>query len=133
MLLQSQVGPVAWTGAIVERCRRLGAERTQHVPGLGRHDLVGAASIELNGKLGEPQRRLAKLVALFERRALADQELDARASTGNIYWEGAVLAVGEEGARGRGYVELTGYVPTATALSLDILTGPRADLCSGLP
>lgn len=67
------------------------------------------------------------------RPTLADQELDARATTGNIYWEGAVLAVGEEGARGRGYVELTGYVPTATALSLDILTGPRADLCSGLP
>lgn len=38
-----------------------------------------------------------------------DQELDARASTGTIYWEGAVLAL--EGAReaGRGYLELTGY------------------------
>jgi len=38
-----------------------------------------------------------------------DQELDARASTGTIYWEGAVRAF--EGAReaGRGYLELTGY------------------------
>jgi predicted secreted hydrolase len=40
---------------------------------------------------------------------LDDQELDSRASTGTIYWEGAVTAV--EGGRrvGRGYLELTGY------------------------
>ena len=38
-----------------------------------------------------------------------DQELDSRASTGTIYWEGAVRAV-EGGTRvGRGYLELTGY------------------------
>lgn len=38
-----------------------------------------------------------------------DQELDSRASTGAIYWEGAVTVL--EGARavGRGYLELTGY------------------------
>ena len=40
---------------------------------------------------------------------LDDQELDARASTGALYWEGAVRA--SQGARevGRGYLELTGY------------------------
>jgi len=42
-----------------------------------------------------------------------DQELDARASTGTIYWEGAVRAYEEnaDGRRdaGRGYLELTGY------------------------
>ena len=38
-----------------------------------------------------------------------DQELDSRASTGTIYWEGAVRAnVGGREA-GRGYLELTGY------------------------
>ena len=37
-----------------------------------------------------------------------DQEMDARASTGTVYWEGAVRAKGEKGA-GRGYLELTGY------------------------
>lgn len=38
-----------------------------------------------------------------------DQELDARASTGTTYWEGAVVAL-EDGRRvGRGYLELTGY------------------------
>jgi predicted secreted hydrolase len=40
-----------------------------------------------------------------------DQELDSRASTGIIYWEGAVRllddATGAES--GRGYLELTGY------------------------
>ena len=39
-----------------------------------------------------------------------DQELDARASTGTIYWEGAVRALRADGAQaGRGYLELTGY------------------------
>ena len=38
-----------------------------------------------------------------------DQEQDSRASTGTLYWEGAVRA--EQGGReaGRGYLELTGY------------------------
>jgi len=38
-----------------------------------------------------------------------DQELDARASTGTIYWEGAVTAYRGKSAVGRGYLELTGY------------------------
>jgi len=38
-----------------------------------------------------------------------DQELDARASTGTVYWEGAVRARQGDKAAGRGYLELTGY------------------------
>jgi predicted secreted hydrolase len=38
-----------------------------------------------------------------------DQELDARAGTGVIYWEGAVRAVQAGREIGRGYLELTGY------------------------
>jgi predicted secreted hydrolase len=38
-----------------------------------------------------------------------DQELDSRASTGTIYWEGAVTAYKNSNAVGRGYLELTGY------------------------
>ena len=45
-----------------------------------------------------------KLVPLMD-----DQELDARASTGTIYWEGAVTAYRGAAAVGRGYLELTGY------------------------
>ena len=38
-----------------------------------------------------------------------DQELDARASTGTIYWEGAVSAKSGDKRLGFGYLELTGY------------------------
>lgn len=38
-----------------------------------------------------------------------DQELDARGSTGTLYWEGAVRVRSPDGASGRGYLELTGY------------------------
>jgi predicted secreted hydrolase len=39
-----------------------------------------------------------------------DQELDARGSTGTLYWEGAVRVAGEgTSAGGQGYLELTGY------------------------
>lgn len=38
-----------------------------------------------------------------------DQELDARASVGTVYWEGAVRATIAGGPAGRGYLELTGY------------------------
>jgi predicted secreted hydrolase len=40
---------------------------------------------------------------------LDDQELDARSSTGTLYWEGAVRVEGPAGEKGRGYLELTGY------------------------
>lgn len=38
-----------------------------------------------------------------------DQEFDARASTGTVYWEGAVRAMQDGKTLGRGYLELTGY------------------------
>jgi predicted secreted hydrolase len=38
-----------------------------------------------------------------------DQELDARTSSGTIYWEGAVTALRNGSTVGRGYLELTGY------------------------
>lgn len=38
-----------------------------------------------------------------------DQELDARAGTGTLYWEGAVRVYRDDRELGRGYLELTGY------------------------
>jgi len=38
-----------------------------------------------------------------------DQELDARASVGTVYWEGAIRARTGGRTVGRGYLELTGY------------------------
>ena len=44
------------------------------------------------------------------RSLLDDQELDSRASTGAIYWEGLSLLEDLQGRRlGRGYLEMTGY------------------------
>jgi len=40
---------------------------------------------------------------------MSDQELDSRATTGAIYWEGAVRAMRDGIEVGRGYLELTGY------------------------
>ena len=49
-------------------------------------------------------------IVLFDEANMAfDQESDTRATTGAIYWEGAVRAVGAQGIIGRGYLELTGY------------------------
>jgi predicted secreted hydrolase len=48
---------------------------------------------------------------------LRDQELDTRATTGQIYWEGEVAIHGENLGRpvtGQGYVELTGYAKGKT-------------------
>ncbi len=47
----------------------------------------------------------------FTVKALLDnQELDSRASTGAIYWEGLSELLNEQGARvGSGYLEMTGY------------------------
>lgn len=39
-----------------------------------------------------------------------DQELDARQSTGSVYWEGAVTLRRDGRPAGRGYLELTGYM-----------------------
>jgi predicted secreted hydrolase len=39
-----------------------------------------------------------------------DQELDARRSTGAVYWEGAVTLTRDGIPAGRGYLEMTGYL-----------------------
>ncbi|HVC02948.1 MAG TPA: lipocalin-like domain-containing protein [Steroidobacteraceae bacterium] len=49
-------------------------------------------------------RRILRLRPLLD-----DQENDARASSGTIYWEGAVRAFDEHRLVGHGYLELTGY------------------------
>ena len=49
------------------------------------------------------------------RALLDDQELDSRASTGAVYWEGLSMLGDESGRRvGRGYLEMTGYAARLT-------------------
>jgi predicted secreted hydrolase len=57
-----------------------------------------------------PDQELAMTIAP----SLPDQELDTRATTGVIYWEGEALVAATHRGRsvaGHGYVELTGYAP----------------------
>jgi RND superfamily putative drug exporter len=52
------------------------------------------------------------------RPTVADQELDTRASTGVVYWEGSQVVSATRGTTrlgGEGYVELTGYGPSGSA------------------
>jgi len=51
----------------------------------------------------------AGTIELMLEPTMDDQELDSRASTGTIYWEGAVRARDAGKAAGEGYLELTGY------------------------
>jgi predicted secreted hydrolase len=55
--------------------------------------------VEVEVRVGSERWSLAPL--------MDDQELDARSSTGTLYWEGAVRLSGARA--GRGYLELTGY------------------------
>ena len=57
------------------------------------------------------QWRIATPTGSFELRARLDaQELDSRASTGTVYWEGLSDLFDAQGRHvGRGYLELTGY------------------------
>ena len=57
--------------------------------------------VEMEVRVGA---RTWRVTPLFD-----DQEMDARASTGTLYWEGAVTLKADNGATGRGYLELTGY------------------------
>jgi predicted secreted hydrolase len=56
------------------------------------------------------QWRVQTPVGTFELRALLDaQELDSRASTGTVYWEGLTELLDASGKRrGLGYLEMTG-------------------------
>ena len=61
------------------------------------------------------------------RPTVADQELDTRATTGVIYWEGSqVVRATRNGAPvgGQAYVELTGYAPAASPPSPTATSGP---------
>lgn len=57
--------------------------------------------VEMGLTMGGARLRLVPL--------MDDQEVDARASTGGFYWEGAVRLLHDGREIGRGYLELTGY------------------------
>lgn len=65
---------------------------------------LSGARYPVQWRLSSPLGELV-LTALFD-----SQEIDARRSTGMVYWEGAARLTGAQGnALGRGYLEMTGY------------------------
>ena len=58
---------------------------------------------------------------------MKNQELDTRASTGQVYWEGAVEALIAGNKVGRGFVELTGYYEGKDLINAE--TGQITNLC----
>jgi predicted secreted hydrolase len=60
-----------------------------------------AYPVEMVVRAGGEEYSLAPLID--------DQELDSRATTGTVYWEGAMRAHSGGRPAGRGYLELTGY------------------------
>ena len=105
--MRDRAGGPLWAGGAVRRAdgstEVLAPERVRFEP--GRHwtsPRTGVAyPVEFALRAGGVDYTIAPL---FD-----DQELDSRASTGTIYWEGAVRVARDGRPAGRGYLELTGY------------------------
>ncbi len=89
--------------------------------GRDRPRIYGAAEVgfEPIERWTSPQTRgiwpVAQRIRVGDRRfetqpLFADQELDSRATTGAVYWEGASRLLERGKPAGRGYLEMTGYV-----------------------
>ena len=93
-----------------EPARIFGPDEVRFTPGRLWESAASRARYPVQWRIDTPEGR-------FSVNALLDnQELDSRASTSAIYWEGLSDLLDEAGVRvGRGYLEMTGY---ATALRL---------------
>jgi predicted secreted hydrolase len=101
-------GSTVWAGGswrdAAGRQRSFDAAGVRFTPGRVWHSPASGARYPLQWQLDTP-------VGRFEVRALLDaQELDSRASTGALYWEGLSELLDANGRRvGSGYLEMTGY------------------------
>jgi predicted secreted hydrolase len=101
-------GSALWAGgsfrAAGAASRSFSAEEVRFTAGRRWRSPGSGASYPVHWQVDTPAGR-------FEVRALMDaQELDSRASTGTIYWEGLSELLDAQGRRvGLGYLELTGY------------------------
>jgi predicted secreted hydrolase len=107
-VLRRADGSTLWAGGSVRppggRVQAFEAAAVRFVPGRRWQSPATSASYPLEWTVHTPAGR-------FEVRALLDaQELDSRASTGAIYWEGLSELLDASGRRvGLGYLEMTGY------------------------
>ncbi len=101
-------GSALWAGG---SHRAAGGAARAFAPGEVRFEALRRWRSPVTGVSWPVQWRVGTPAGRFEVRALADaQELDSRASTGTVYWEGLAELLDERGARaGLGYLELTGY------------------------
>lgn len=105
--MRDAAGRALWAAATLMDAgggvRRLGPGEVAFVPGRRWRSPRSGADypVAIRLELGEAAFDLVPL--------MDDQELDARAGTGTVYWEGAVHVRRDGGEVGRGYLELTGY------------------------
>jgi predicted secreted hydrolase len=84
--------------------RNFAATEVSFVAGRRWTSPASKASYPVQWQIDTPAGRFAVAAALD------DQELDSRASTGAIYWEGLAQIADADGRQvGRGYLEMTGY------------------------
>lgn len=106
-VMRNRSGGVLWAGGIVRAAdgsiRVFAHDEVQFTPQRLWRSPRTRASYPVATTLHAGERTY-DLQPLFD-----DQELDARGSTGTIYWEGAVRALESGREAGRGYLELTGY------------------------
>ena len=105
--IREKTGKVYWAGGTL---RRADGSRRVFAPGEIVFEPLRHWKSPASGAIYPVAMRVKAGELEFELEPLMDnQELDSRASTGTIYWEGAVRAKREGREMGRGYLELTGY------------------------
>lgn len=106
--LRREDGSPLWDGGSF---RRAGAAAAIAGPGETRFSPQRRWTSPLTGASYPVQWALQAPAGRYTVRALLDdQELDSRASTGAVYWEGLSELLDGQGRRvGRGYLEMTGY------------------------
>ncbi len=106
--LRRRDGSALWAGGSFRapqgEARNFRADEVRFAPGRLWNSAASKATYPVEWSVETPVGRYAV-------RALLDnQELDSRASTGSVYWEGLSDLLDAGGARlGRGYLEMTGY------------------------
>ncbi|TXF12881.1 carotenoid 1,2-hydratase [Pelomicrobium methylotrophicum] len=105
--MRTREGKAHWAGGTLRRpdgtVRTFGPHEVEFIPGRRWTSPRSGITypVEWTVRAGSLTLRLKPL--------MDDQESDSRASTGTIYWEGAVEALAGDRGVGRGYLELTGY------------------------
>ena len=101
-------GSALWAGGSYrpqgDTTRNFAADEVRFTPGRRWTSAATGATYPLQWRIETP-------AGVFDVRARVDaQELDSRASTGTVYWEGLSELLDANGRRiGRGYLEMTGY------------------------